>query len=218
MRARTWKRGLAMTVLLVCVIVLPGQAGADDPPTVSVNDASAPEGSPVPFEIRLSAVAAEDVTVTASTTGGSGYTPRSETVTIPAGATSVPFGVETQGTRADEDDRQFQVSLSAPSSNATLGDASGVGTITDDDDPPTLSLGDATVTEGHSGTVQAELTVQLSSPSGKHITVRYSTRTPARRSPPTALRGSDRRGSSRSRPEGSAKIPVTVNGDTSGGA
>ena len=30
-RARTWKRGLAMTILLVCVIVLPGQATAGPP-------------------------------------------------------------------------------------------------------------------------------------------------------------------------------------------
>ena len=69
----------AAGVVLGCLIALPSPAGAEDPlPTLSVNDAAAAEGNAVPFVISLSAAAAENVTVTAKTSGGSGYTSRDE--------------------------------------------------------------------------------------------------------------------------------------------
>ena len=45
--------------------------------------------------------------------------------------------------------------------NATIADAQGLGTITDDDAAPTLSIGDVTVTEGDSGTTTPTFTVSL---------------------------------------------------------
>jgi len=59
--------------------------------------------------------------------------------------------------------------------NATISDAQGVGTITDDDGAPTLSINDATVTEGNTGTTNATFTVTLSSASGNTVTVNYAT-------------------------------------------
>ena len=47
----------------------------------------------------------------------------------------------------DEDDETFSVVLSNPV-NFTIVDDTGVGTITDDDPPPALSVNDVTVTEG----------------------------------------------------------------------
>src|SRR6185436_6703024 len=59
--------------------------------------------------------------------------------------------------------------------NATVADPQGVGTITDDDNPPALSITDVTVTEGSSGTTSAVFTVSLNAPSGLPISVDFAT-------------------------------------------
>ncbi len=173
MKAGTMKRGIATTILLLCVVVLPGQAGAEDPlPTVSVGDASATEGGILTFAVTLSAATTEDVTVTAGTAGGSGYTTRTAPVTIPAGQTSAPFAVESQGDDLDDSDRQFQVNLSDLSANAAPGDMSGTGTISDDDATPTLALsGPASVGE----TGDATYSVAIVGKSAGVVTVSYAT-------------------------------------------
>ena len=74
----------------------------------------------------------------------------------------------------DEINEQFVVNLSNPS-NATFSDSFGVATITDDDPLPALSIGDATVTEGDSGTVDATFTVTLAPVSGRTVSVQYAT-------------------------------------------
>ena len=51
----------------------------------------------------------------------------------------------------DEANETFFVNLSSPV-NATIADGQGVGTITNDDPPPTISIDDVTVTEGNGGT------------------------------------------------------------------
>ena len=48
-------------------------------------------------------------------------------------------------------------------------------TVTDDDDPPSLTVDDAAVTEGDSGTVNAAFTVRLSTASGRTVTVDWAT-------------------------------------------
>src|SRR5206468_1343316 len=47
-------------------------------------------------------------------------------------------------------------------------------TILDDDPPPSLSINDATVTEGNNGNIKAAFTVTLSVPSGRTVTVNYA--------------------------------------------
>ena len=97
-RARTWKRGLAMTILLVCVIVLPGQASADDTQSLSIDDVTVNEAAgTATFTVSLSAgpdTAAVDVTTsTGSATAPADYVHKSERLTeIPAGG-SKPFVV-----------------------------------------------------------------------------------------------------------------------------
>ena len=59
--------------------------------------------------------------------------------------------------------------------NATIADGIGVGTITDDDAAPTLSINDVTVTEGNTGTVNATFTVTLSAASSQQVTVNFAT-------------------------------------------
>jgi hypothetical protein len=73
-----------------------------------------------------------------------------------------------------ESNETFSLGLSAPS-GATISDGTGVATILDDDSLPTLSIGDATITEGNKGTKNVTLTVTLSAPSTAAVTVTYAT-------------------------------------------
>jgi len=82
----------------------------------------------------------------------------------------------------DETDETMGLLLSAPSANVTPGDMAGTGTITDNDNPPTVSVNSpAAVTEGSNIT----FTVSLSTASGLPITVARTT------SGGTAIAGSD---------------------------
>ena len=74
----------------------------------------------------------------------------------------------------DELDETFAVNLSNPV-NATIADAQGVGTISDDDGPPSVSVNDATVTEGNGNSVTASFTRQPQRASGQPARVNYAT-------------------------------------------
>src|SRR5439155_888514 len=75
----------------------------------------------------------------------------------------------------DEDDETIQLAISSPT-NATLGAiTTHTYTILDDDPPPSLSINNVTVTEGNSGTTNANFTVTLSAASGRTVTVNYAT-------------------------------------------
>ncbi len=90
-KAGNLKRGLAMTILLVCVIVLPGQATADETQTLSINDVTVNESAgTATFTVSLTDgpdAAAVDVTTSNGTaTAPADYTHKSERLTeIPAG-------------------------------------------------------------------------------------------------------------------------------------
>ncbi|MFL5679673.1 MAG: beta strand repeat-containing protein [Chloroflexota bacterium] len=156
----------------------------DDPAaTVSIGDATVAEGNtgsvPLTVTVSLSAPSAKVVTVGYATADGSAvhsadYTAASGTVTFAAGETSHDVSVNVLGDTLDEANETFTIGLSNPS-NATIGDGSGTGTITDDDATPTLTIGDRTVLEGDAGTTPATFTVTLSAPSGRTVTVQYAT-------------------------------------------
>ena len=156
----------------------------DDPiPTLSVADVTQAEGNAgttgAAFTVSLSAASGLDVTVAFATADGSAaagldYTAASGTLTIPAGASSSAVTVQVRGDTLDEPDETFALNLSAPT-NAVLGDASGLGTITDDDPPPALSIGDVTLAEGDAGTTSAVFTVSLSAVSGRDVTLAFVT-------------------------------------------
>ena len=121
----------------------------EGPPTLSVAGASAAEGSGVTFTVTLSAAATADVTATWTASIESGDTAvaadftdlsaATGMVTVTANQTTATITVATAQDTTDEDDETFTVTLSN-SSNATLGDATATGTITDDDAPPTISV------------------------------------------------------------------------------
>ena len=155
----------------------------DDPPTLSVADASAAEGSAVTFTVTLSAAATADVTATWTASIESGDTAESADftdlsaatgmVTVTKGQTAATFTVATAPDTTDEDDETFTLTLSTPSSNATLAaDPTATGTITDDDALPTLIIADAS---GPEDSNEVEFTVTLSAVSGKTVTVGWGT-------------------------------------------
>ena len=77
------------------------------------------------------------------------------------------------GDTLDEPDETFTLQLTGTSaSGGILGDDTVTATITDDDNPPTVSIADINVNEAD-GT--ATLTVSLDAASGKTITVDYAT-------------------------------------------
>jgi len=88
--------------------------------------------------------------------------------------TSKPVNVTVNGDTKFEASETFFVNLSS-AVNAGIADGQGMGTITNDDAAPSLSIGDAVVTEGNSGSVTAVFTVTQSAVSGMATTVNYTT-------------------------------------------
>ena len=74
--------------------------------------------------------------------------------------TSQTIIVNVQGDTVFEGDEAFSVILSNATGGASIGDGTGAGAITNDDpQPPSVSIADASIVEGDSGTVILQLTV-----------------------------------------------------------
>ena len=153
----------------------------DGEPTLSVNDVTVTEGQSgivnANFAVTLSAPSGQTVSVGYATadgtaTAGSDYIATGGNLVFNPGITSRTLTVQVTSDTLDELDETFLANLTDPA-NATIADGQGVGTITDDDNPPSLSIGDVTVTEGQSGTVPAIFTATLSAQSGRTVTVDY---------------------------------------------
>lgn len=104
-------------------------------------------------------------------TAGNDYTAVSKTLTMPAAAGSATFTVNIANDSIDEIDETFLVALTGVK-NAFLADGLAVGTITDNDDPPVISIANVNVDEGDG---VASFTIQLSSASGRDIDVDFAT-------------------------------------------
>lgn len=155
-------------------------------PTLSIGDASVTEGnagtSNATFTVTLSPAAAGPVTVSYATangtaTAGSDFTAATGTLTFAAGETTKTINVSVSGDTSVEPDETFTIMLSAPT-GATLADASGQGTITNDDVTPppplpTLSIADVSVSEGNAAHA-ATFTVTLSAAAASAVAVSYS--------------------------------------------
>jgi hypothetical protein len=144
----------------------------DDAPSILVEDADVAEGEDAVVTVSLSEAHRKDVTFAWTTVEGSAtaddYTGGTDTVTIPAGATSVDLTFPTVGDSAIEGDEVFTVEITDVT-NATTADGSATVTITDDD-LPTLSVDDSSVDEGASTTVE----VTLSEAFGSDVSVDWT--------------------------------------------
>ncbi|HKO34444.1 MAG TPA: Calx-beta domain-containing protein, partial [Candidatus Limnocylindria bacterium] len=106
----------------------------------------------------------------------SDYLARSGTLKFAGGHKTRKVAVTIVGDMLDEANETFVVRLSNPV-GGTIADGQGMGTITDNDAPPTVSaVATLTVPEGNIGdTPIASVGVTLSAPSGKHVSVDYTT-------------------------------------------
>ena len=189
-------------------------------PVVSVADAAFVEGdagtTDAAFVVTLSRASSQAVTVDYATADGTAmaggdYTSRQGSVVFDPGQTSQTVSVSVFGDTTYEPDETFLLNLSN-TIGAGLGDPQGQGTISNDDALPMVSVADATVAEGDSGTTDATFVVTLSRPSWQAVTVDYAT------ADGTAAAGSDymsRQGSVVFDPgQTTGTVTVPVIGDT----
>ncbi|MYC10358.1 MAG: hypothetical protein F4X59_09545, partial [Holophagales bacterium] len=158
-----------------------GTINLSDAATLSVNDASAAEGSNVTFTVTLSGTPDAAVTVDFATSVAatdtavqSDFTNTTGSVTFAAGATGTglmkTFTVATTQDALAEGAETFTVTLSAPSGGfpggISINDGTGIGTI-NLSDAATLSVNSASANEGSNVT----FTVTLSGSPGAAVTV-----------------------------------------------
>lgn len=152
----------------------------DAMPSASVADVSVDENAgPLTFTVQLSNPSASTVTVAYATsngsaTAGSDYAATSGTLTFVSSDVSETVAVTLLDDTLDESNETVNLTLSSPV-NATIARGTAVGTIVDDDPPPSLFIGDASVGEPAAGTATASFTVSLSKPHPTTVTVGYAT-------------------------------------------
>jgi uncharacterized repeat protein (TIGR01451 family) len=156
----------------------------DPMPSLSIENLSLTEPdsgslSNATFLIKLSSASGSPVTVqvdTADITAKAGidYSATSQILTFAPGATSKTFVVPVIGDRLFEQTENFAVNLSN-ATGASVSSNFGVGAILDNDPQIFLSVSDATVIEGDSGTSDAIFQVTLSAPCEAAVTVNYAT-------------------------------------------
>jgi hypothetical protein len=157
----------------------------DGPPTLSIGDVKVIEGNSgtvnAVFTISLSGPTAQIARVNyltadnTATVANNDYIASGGTVEIPPGETSATLTVLVNGDLAFELTEAFSVNLSSPA-NASIADGQGVGSISNDDPGPSVSIADAAPsTEGNSGSKASKFPVTLSNASGVMVVVRYQT-------------------------------------------
>jgi hypothetical protein len=170
----------------------------------------------VAFTISLSVASEQTLSVDYSTIdgtalAGSDYVAKSGTATFLAGQMSQTIEVQIMGDRIGELDEYFQIALSNPV-NARLGTTQAYISIVDDE--PRVSITGATITEGNTGTQEAEFTVNLAVAYDQDVNVEFTT------VDGSAAAGSDYVAKSGTvtilKGETSAKIKVQINGDRLG--
>lgn len=155
----------------------------DGQPTIFISDVSRVEGNSgttgFSFTVSLSNASTLPVTVeyaTADNTAqaGTDYTPTAGTLSFAVGETSQTITVLVAGEIDLEADETFWVNLINPV-NATIADNQAIGTIANDEIQPTITISDASIAEGNSGTATLTFTLTLSSVIGQAVTVDYAT-------------------------------------------
>jgi subtilisin family serine protease len=150
---------------------------------ISIADAAVVEGQFSPprmvFTLTLSEAPFEPVTVSWSTRNGTATSPAdyaatSGVVTFAPDQTTATITIPLVNDRLDEVNETFSVELSNPT-GATIGDAIAIGTIIDDDAPPTLFVVDDWISEGNVGTRIFRSRVLLNTASAQDVSFDYQT-------------------------------------------
>ncbi len=124
-------------------------------PNLMVMDSTVTEGSPLSFDFVLDATYGSDITISFNvadgTALGSGVDysglPGAYSITILSGQTIANYQMTTVQDFQDEPMESMSVSITSALMTSVIDDY-GVGSISDDDAPPTVSLSDSSVTEG----------------------------------------------------------------------
>ncbi|MBI3857693.1 MAG: Ig-like domain-containing protein, partial [Planctomycetes bacterium] len=156
----------------------------DDGPDITIGNVTQAEGnagtSNFVFTVNLSGPSASDVSFNfatsdvSATTADGDYIATSGSKTILAGNTSTTITVQVVGDNKKEPNETFNVTLSGAVNGNIVG-GPGIGTITDDDPTPSISINDVSQAEGNSGLTAFNFTLSLSNPSSQTITVLANT-------------------------------------------
>lgn len=186
-------RPLRIGLLMISMLLLLATSVAAQQPSISVHEAVVVEGNSgttqATFVVALSGPASQPVSFTFATangtaTAGSDYVATSGgPVTFAVGEVEKPIVVLVNGDTVDETQETFFLDISNVQ-NATVSSSRGNGFI-NDDDGPTISINDVSITEGNSGTKAATFTLTLSGSSVESIAIRVTT------SPGTATASTD---------------------------
>lgn len=154
----------------------------NDDTSLSIGDASIVEGQAgtkaASFTVRLATASASPVTFNIATANrtaiaGSDFVAFNlANQVIPAGSTSKTFNVAIVGDAVVEASETFLVNVSGVK-GAAVADAQAVGTIRNDD--AVLTIADASIVEGNSGTKTLAFTVRLSAASAIPVTFNLAT-------------------------------------------
>ncbi|HXH95035.1 MAG TPA: Calx-beta domain-containing protein [Thermoanaerobaculia bacterium] len=154
----------------------------DNLSALSINDVTLAEGNSgttsFTFTVTLTPAAAFPVTVNYATAdgtaiAGSDYQPASGSLTFTAGQTTKTVTVLVNGDVTTEPNETFVVNLFNPG-NASISDAQGLGTITNDDANPSITINDPSVVEGNSGSKSMNFVITLSNPTSTQLSVPFS--------------------------------------------
>jgi hypothetical protein len=150
------------------------------PPTINVNDASVAESNEgnrtITFDVLLSGAFNQEVSVFASSAdatahAGEDYDAFPATkITFAPGEIVKHVEVTLRPDTKFEPDETFTLTLTNPAGLAIF-DGEAVGTITNDDARPTISINDVSLNEPAGAEQNATLTVTLSNPSVETVTV-----------------------------------------------
>lgn len=146
----------------------------------SINDASVVEGSGnLVFTVTAtvpptSPTSVQFATSNGSAQSGSDYTAASGTLTFNSGVATQTVTVTVSGDAIVEGDETVNVTLSNPNNGATISDALGIGTITNDD-TTTVSLPASEADEGDAGSVPVLFSVGLSNPVQGAVNLSFQT-------------------------------------------
>jgi len=167
------------TLLLLAMSV---DVTAQQSPSISVRDVVVVEGNSgtaqATFVVALSGPSSQSVSFSFATSNGtaiagSDYIATTGASSFAPGEVEKPVVVLVNGDTVDEAQETFFLDISNVQ-NATVSSNRGTGFIIDDDGP-TLSINDVSVTEGNTGTKAATFTLSLSGPSVETIAIRAIT-------------------------------------------
>ena len=183
---------MSFVVISTLLVLATSVDVAAQQPSISVREVVVAEGNSgttqATYVVALSGSTSQSVsfsfaTASGTATAGSDYIATSGAATFAPGEVEKPVVVLVNGDTVDETQETFFLDISNVQ-NATVSSSRGNGFIIDDDGP-TISINDVSVTEGNSGTKAATFTLTLSGPSVEAIAIRAIT------TPGTATASSD---------------------------